>query len=143
MFIPVCSTNCSLQNSTKRFIMPWIGTLSLRIFYLCYFMFHVSPSISNSLIINAFKSWNIRIQCFIFSFNVSFQKHWGRKTKRQWERSQNTEGAITKHCGSMQPFPLCFEKWNMKLKMKHWNVMFYFSKSLILNLLQRKMKHER
>ena len=131
MFIPVCSTNCSLQNSTKRFIMPWIGTLSLRIFYLCYFMFHVSPSISNSLIINAFKSWNIRIQCFIFSFNVSFQKHWGRKTKRQWERSQNTVGACNRsHC------VLKNETWNLKwniemlcfISLNHWYSIYYKEK---------------
>ena len=56
-------------------------------------MFHVSFLCFNLLIINAFKRWNIRIQCFTFSFNVSLQK-------TLWERFKNTVGAIQKHCGS-------------------------------------------
>ncbi len=57
-------------------------------------------------------------------FNVSFlvsmfhfkntegekQKDNGSDYKTLWERSQNTEGAIAKHCGSVQPLPQCFEK---------------------------------
>ena len=47
------------------------------------------------------------------------QKHCGSDTKTQWERYQNTMGAIQKHSGSVKALPQCFEKWNMKLKMKH------------------------
>ena len=97
------------------------------------FCFHVSLFSFNTLIINVFKGWNIVYLCFIFSFNVSFKKHWGRKTKTLWERFKNTVGAIQKHCGSVKPLPQCFEKWNMKLKMKHKSCMFHFSKCLIFN----------
>ena len=102
------------------------------------FCFHVSFLCFNLLIINAFKGWNIRLLCFIFSFNVSFWKHWGRKTKTLWERFKNTEGAISKHCGSVKALPQCFEEWNMKLKMKHKSRMFHFLKCLIFNKLKQK-----
>ena len=97
------------------------------------FCFHVSFLCFNLLIINTFKSWNIRLLCFIFSFNVSFKKYWGRKTKTLWERFKTSVGAIQKHCGSVKALPQCFEKWNMKLKMKHKSRMFHFSKWLIFN----------
>ena len=42
-------------------------------------------------------------------------------------------GAIQKHWGSVKALPQCFEKWNMKLKMKHKSRMFHFSKWLIFN----------
>ena len=102
------------------------------------FCFHVSLLCFNLLIINAFEGWNIRLLCFIFSFNVSFKKHWGRKTKTLWERFKNTVGAIQKHWGSDNALPQRFEKWNMKLKMKHWSRMFHFSKWLIFNKLKHK-----
>ena len=101
-------------------------------------MFHVSFLCFNLLIINTFEGWNIRLLCFIFSFNVSFKKHWGRKTKTLWERFKNTEGAIQKHCGSDNALPQCFEKWNMKLKMKHRSSMFQTLKALIINELKYK-----
>ena len=83
------------------------------------FCFHVSFLCFNLLIINAFRGWNITLLCFTFCFNVSFKKHWGRKTKTLWEKNKNTVGAIQKHWGSDNVLPQCFEKWNMKLKMKH------------------------
>ncbi len=90
------------------------------------FCFHVSFLYFNLLIINTFEGWNIRLSCFIFSFNVSFKKTLRGKNK-------NTVGAIQKHCGSDNALPQRFEKWNMKLKMKHPSQMFYFSKWLIFN----------
>ena len=42
-------------------------------------------------------------------------------------------GAISKHWGSVKALPQCFEKWNMKLKMKHVSRMFHFLKWLIFN----------
>ena len=95
------------------------------------FCFHVSFLCFNLLIINAFEGWNIRLLCFIFSFNVSF-----KKTLR--EKNKNTVGAIQKHWGSDNALPQRFEKWNMKLKMKHWSRMFHFSKWLIFNKLKHK-----
>ena len=97
------------------------------------FCFHVSFLCFNLLIINTFEDWNIRLLCFIFSFNVSFKKHWGRKTKTLWERFKTPVRAIQKHWGSVKALPQCFEKWNMKLKMKHKSCMFHFSKWLIFN----------
>ena len=90
-------------------------------------MFHVSFLRFNLLIIKAFKRWNIRIQCFTFSFNVSLQKntvgaiqkHWGRdlkhcgrdlKTLR--ERFKNTEGAMKRSLSVLKN-----ETWNLK-----WNI---------------------
>ena len=97
------------------------------------FCFHVSFLCFNLLIINTFNDWNIQLLCFIFSFNVSFKKHWGRKTKTLWERFKTPVGAIQKHCGSVKALNQCFEKWNMKLKMKHLSRMFHFLKWLIFN----------
>ena len=94
-------------------------------------MFHVSFLCFNSLIINTFKGWNIELRCFIFAFNVSF-------SKTQWEKYKNTVGAIQKHCGSDNALPQCFEKWNMKLKMKHRSSMFQPLKALIINELKYK-----
>ena len=102
------------------------------------FCFHVSVSYFNLLIINTFNDWNIRLLCFIFSFNVSFKKHWGRKTKTLRERFKTSVGAIQKHCGSVKALPLCFEKWNMKLKVKHKSIMFQPSRVLIINKLKHK-----
>ena len=116
-------------------------------------MFHVSFLCFNSLIINTFKDWNIELWCFIFAFNVSFsktqweknkntegaiQKHCGSDSKTLRERFENTVGAIRKHCGSVKALHQCFEKWNMKLKMKHRSSMFHFSKWLIFNELKHK-----
>ena len=101
-------------------------------------MFHVSLLCFNSLIINIFYDWNIELLCFIFTFNVSCQKHSGRKTKTLRERFKNTEGAISKHWGSDNTLPQCFEKWNMKLKMKHSSRMFHFSKWLIFSYFTTK-----
>ena len=77
------------------------------------------------------------------NFDVSFllslfhsQKHSGRKTKTLWERFKNTEGAIQKHCGSDNALPQCFEKWNMKLKMKYLRSMFQPLNVLIINELK-------
>ena len=61
------------------------------------------------------------------------QKHCGSDSKTLWERFKNTVGAISKHWGSVKALPQCFEKWNMKLKMKHLNRMFHFLKWLIFN----------
>ena len=97
------------------------------------FCFHVSFLSFNLLIISTFEGWNIRLLCFIFSFKISFKKHWGRKTKTLWKRFKNTVGAIQKHCGSDNALPQRFEKWNMKLKMKHPSQMFHFHKWLIFN----------
>ena len=102
------------------------------------FCFHVSFLCFNLLIINTFEGWNIRLLCFIFSFNVSFKKHWGRKTKTLWERFKTSVGAIQKHCGSVKSLPQCFEKWNMKLKVKHKSIMFQPSRVLIINKLKHK-----
>ena len=73
---------------------------------------------------------------FYVSFLVSMfhsKKHWGKKTKTLWKRFKNTVGAIQKHWGSDNALPQRFEKWNMKLKMKHPSLMFHFSKWLIFN----------
>ena len=102
------------------------------------FCFHVSFSCFNLLIINTLEGWNIQLSCFIFSFNVSFKKHWGRKTKTLWERFKTSVGAIQKHCGSVKSLPQCFEKWNMKLKVKHKSIMFQPSRVLIINKLKHK-----
>ena len=59
-----------------------------------------------------------------------------QKTLR--EKNKNTVGAIQKHCGSVNALPQCFEKWNMKLKMKHESCMFHFLKWLIFNKLKHK-----
>ena len=63
-------------------------------------------------------------QCFIL------------KTLR--EKYKNTVGAIQNLCGSDNALPQCFEKWNMKLKMKHKSRMFQLSKVLIINRLKHK-----
>ena len=89
-------------------------------------MFHVSFLCFNSLIINTSEGWNIEPLCFIFAFNVSF-------SKTLWEKNKNTVGAIQKHCGSDNALHQCFEKWNMKLNMKHKSSMFHFLKWLIFN----------
>ena len=102
-------------------------------------MFHVSLLCFNSLIINIFDDWNIELLCFIFTFNVSCQKHSGRKTKTLRERFKNTEGAITRSLSvlkvkhetkneTFKSYVSLFEmidiqlfynkKWNMKDKMK-------------------------
>ena len=88
---------------------------------------------------------SILLKAETLNFDVSFllsmfhsQKHSGRKTKTLWERFQNTVGAIQKHWGSDNALPQCFEKWNMKLKMKHRSSMFHFSKWLIFNELKHK-----
>ena len=125
----------SLQNPLQNVSERPKYTFCLRVFTHGIFCFHVSFFSFNTLIINVFKRWNIVYLCFIFSFNVSFKKHWGRKTKTLWERFKNTVGAIQKHCGSVKPLPQCFEKWNMKLKVKHSSYMFHFSKWLIFNYL--------
>ena len=102
-------------------------------FTFAYFLFHVSFLCFNLLIINTLEGWNIRLLCFTFGFNVSFEKHWGKKTKTLWERFKTPVGAIQKHWGSVKALPQCFEKWSMKLKMKHKSRMFHFSKWLIFN----------
>ena len=84
-------------------------------------MFHVSFLCFNLLIINVFKRWNIVLQCFTFSFNVSLQKntvgaikkHCGSDSKPLWERCKNTVGAITR---SLSVFKN--ETWNLKWNMK-------------------------
>ena len=68
----------------------------------------------------------------------AIQKHWGSDLKTLRERFKNTEGAISKHWGSDNTLPQCFEKWNMKLKMKHKSRMFHFLKWLIINKLKYK-----
>ena len=87
-------------------------------------MFHVSFLYFNLLIINAFKRWNIRIQCFTFSFNVSVQK--------------NTVGAIQKHCGSdlktlweRESAPTVF--WKMKHETKNETLKSYVSFSEMID----------
>ena len=88
-------------------------------------MFHVSVLCFNLLIINAFNRWNIALQCFIFSFNVSFQK-------TLWEKNKNTVGAIQKHCGSgfktlreRESTPSVF--WKMKHETKNETLKSYVS----------------
>ena len=72
-----------------------------------------------------------------YGFNVSllvsmfhFKKHCGSDLKTLRERFKNTVGAIQKHCGSAQSLSQRFEKWNMKLKMKHRRQMFHHSKTI-------------
>ena len=48
------------------------------------------------------------------------QKHCGSDLKTLWERFKNTE--------SVKALSQCFEKWNMKLKVKHWSRMFHLLK---------------
>ena len=119
------------QNALNRHLV-------LRIFTYCIFCFHVSFLSFNLLIINTFEGW---IYDFYVSFLVSMfhsKKHWGRKTKTLWKRFKNTVEAIQKHCGSDNALPQRFEKWNMKLKMKHPSQMFHFSKWLIFNCFKTK-----
>ena len=102
------------------------------------FCFHVSSLVSTCWL-------SILLKAETYDFYVSFlvstfhsKKHWGRKTKTLWERFKNTVGAIQKHWGSDNALPQRFEKWNMKLKMKHWSRMFHFLKWLIFNKLKHK-----
>ena len=122
----------------RRFLYKTFQNARNRAFAYVYFTvdvfcFHVLFYGLKVLIINAFKLWNIVSRCFIFSFNVSFQKHWGRKTKTLRERFQNTVGAISKHNGSDHSLPLCFLHETLKLKVKHWSSMFHVSRWLIFN----------
>ena len=89
-------------------------------------MFHVSLLYFNLLIINAFKAetYDFYVSLLVSMFHTKNtegekQKHCGSDSKPLWERFKNTVGAISKHWGSVKALPQCFEKWNMKLKMKH------------------------
>ena len=108
-------------------------------------MFHVSFLYFNLLIINVFNRWNIRIQCFTFSFNVSLQKntvgaiqkHCGRDSKTLRERFKNTEGEMKRSLSVLKNGTWNL-KWNMKLKKKHWIRMFHLLNALIINQLKHK-----
>ena len=120
--------------------------MGLRIFYLC--IFYVSCFIFMFQLIDYQYFWRLKhwtsmfhfcFQCFILKNTVGEkQKHCGSDSKTLWERFKNTVGAIQKHCGSDNALPQCFEKWNMKLKVKHWSRMFHFYKWLIFNKLKHK-----
>ena len=120
------------QNALNRHLV-------LRIFYLLHFLlscfiFYVSTYWLSTLL-------KAETYDFYVSFLVSMfhsKKHWGRKTKTLWKRFKNTVGAIQKHWGSDNALPQRFEKWNMKLKMKHPSQMFHFSKWLIFNCFKTK-----
>ena len=98
------------------------------------FHFYVSTHwLSTSLMT---ETLNFYVSSLLSMFHV--KKHSGRKTKTLRERFKNTEGAISKHWGSVLSLPQCFEKWNMKLKMKHSSRMFHFSKWLIFSCFTTK-----
>ena len=110
-------------------------TYILPLYILC-FMFHFYVSTHWLSIHSKAETLNFDVSFLLSMFHS--QKHSGRKTKTLWERFKNTEGAIQKHCGSDNALPQCFEKWNMKLKMKHWSSMFQPLKVLIINELKYK-----
>ena len=108
--------------------------MDLRIFYLrCFllscFIFYVSTCWLS--ILSKAETYDFYVSFLVSMFHS--KKHWGRKTKTLWKRFKNTVGAIQKHWGSDNALPQRFEKWNMKLKMKHPSQMFHFSKWLIFN----------
>ena len=85
------------------------------LFYLSCFIFS-----ANYLNINHFKTWNIRLQCFTFSFNVSYKKHNGS----EWSLPLCFDIAPTVFWNrSLSVFvflPQCF--WN-EIKMRIFNHM--------------------
>ena len=156
---PQVRTRCLLVR-TRR---PQVRTRSLRartyayiIFTLRRFLFHVSFSQHNALIINTFKRWNIGILCFIFDFNVSVvflplgfdfspievlnRSHWGFISL---PLSFLERGVVNK-------------KWNigtknetLKPKMKHWNLKWNIERQCFISWSvwfsmswNIKMKHE-
>ena len=137
MFKTCCCRGLKTRPPTRKINCSLSHKISIR-FQNLWFIFHVSFLYFNLLNINHLEKWNIRLQCFILSFMFHSKKHWGRKTKTLWERFKNTVGAIQKHWGSVKALPQCFEKWNMKLKMKHKSRMFQPSKVLIINKLKHK-----
>ena len=119
------------QNALNR---HWLTYILPMVFFAFMFHFYISTY------------WlSILLKAETYDFYVSFllsmfhsKKHWGRKTKTLWERFKTSVGAIQKHCGSVKALPQCFEKWNMKLKMKHKSRMFQLLKVLIINKLKHK-----
>ena len=126
------------QNAQNR---HWLTYILPMVLFAFMFHFYVSTCWL-SMLLNA-ETYDSYVSFLVSMFHSKNtegekQKHCGRKTKTLWERFKNTEGAIQKHWGSDNALPQCFEKWNMKLKMKHWSSMFHFSKWLIFNELKHK-----
>ena len=122
------------QNALNRHLV-------LRIFYQWRFLLSCFTFIFQPIDYQDF--WRLKHTTFMFHFYFQCfiqkntegekQKHCGSDLKTLWERFKNTEGAIQKHWGSDNALPQRFEKWNMKLKMKHPSLMFHFPKWLIFN----------
>ena len=103
------------------------------LFYLSCFIFS-----ANYLNINHFETWNILLQCFTFSFNVSCKKHNGS----DWSLPLCFDIAPTVFWNrSLSVFvflPQCFWNETLKLKMKHKYAMFHFLKALIISTFKSK-----
>ena len=106
------------------------------------FYFHVSFLYFNLLIINTFEDWNIRLLCFIFSFNVSLKKntvgaikkHCGSDSKTQWER-ETSPIVFLFFCVKLIP---CSYEWVFSL----WVIRFHHIESKKTNLITSKIKIE-
>ena len=102
------------------------------------FMFHFYISARWLSILSKAETYDLYVSLLVSIFHTKNtegekQKHCGSDSKPLWERFKTSVGAIQKHWGSVKVLPQCFEKWNMKLKMKHKSCMFHFSKWLIFN----------
>ena len=128
----------------------------IRIFYNRKNKFHVSVLCFISLKINRFRRWNIVLQCFIFSFNVSswFQRFifWFLKFHFFGISVQikNIEGEKWKH--ARRKIKTCskqFQNMLEELRLKHWNQdwnihiqCFSYLTNWLSMLSNRKLKHE-
>ena len=102
------------------------------------FMFHSYVSTYWLSILSKAETYDFYVSLLVSMFHTKDtegekQKHCRSDSKTLWERFKNTVGAIQNLCGSVKALHQCFEKWNMKLKMKHWSRMFHFFKCLIFN----------
>ena len=102
------------------------------------FMFHFYVSTYWLSILSKAETYDFYVSLLVSMFHTKNtegekQKHCGSDSKPLWERFKTPVGAIQKHWGSVKALPQCFEKWNMKLKMKHISCMFHVSKWLIFN----------
>ena len=103
------------------------------LFYLSCFIF-----LCNNLSINVLEKWNITFQCFILSFMFHFSKHCGSGcTLPQCFAIAPSVFCDRSHCLFVF-LPQCFWNETLKLKMKHWSVMFQLLKALIISELSMK-----
>ena len=112
------------------------------------FHFYISTCWLSTYSIDETYGFNVSLLVSMFHFKKTLwerfkntvgeiQKHWGRDLKTLWERFKNTEGAMKRSLSVLKNGTWNL-KWNMKLKMKHWNRMFHFLNTLIINQLKHK-----